>query len=221
MATKLDNVKKYIQHLSNSHDCTYDFTHKINGHALDDLAGYIGNKDIIHNVENVGGEGEGEYYHMVFKINHPVYGEVFLKVVGRYDSWNGVEWCDDCDYLCQHMEVKVMKYVDIQDSDIHEELSYEEDKKYLDFNSEVIRNWFKSILLDGVATIEFEKVDGTTRRMVCTLDKSKLPDKENNYENEIQESATETETAFRVYDLEKNAWRSIRWGYITSFNIEV
>lgn len=39
-----------------------------------------------------GGEGEGEYYHIIMKIEHPVDGVAYLKYNGQYDSWNGVEW---------------------------------------------------------------------------------------------------------------------------------
>lgn len=38
-------------------------------------------------VEEVGGEGEGEHYHIVVSV-----GDKFFMRQGSYDSWEGVEW---------------------------------------------------------------------------------------------------------------------------------
>jgi len=65
--------------------------------------------------------------------------------------------------------------------------------------------WLKSMLKVGPATVTFTKKDGTERVMECTLEESKLP------KVELKEDATprkESTTSMRVFDLEKNEWRS-------------
>lgn len=42
--------------------------------------------------EHEGGEGLGEHYHIVFKIDHPEHGVGYIMYVGQYDSWNGTDW---------------------------------------------------------------------------------------------------------------------------------
>lgn len=65
--------------------------------------------------------------------------------------------------------------------------------------------WLKGMLHVGPATVTFTKADGTERVMNCTLEEAKLP------KVELKENAKprkESTTSMRVFDLEKNEWRS-------------
>jgi len=65
----------------------------------------------------------------------------------------------------------------------------------------------KEILHESVVQIDFIKKDGSERVMKCTRDFTKIPvefhPKEDN-EKKLNESL------LKVWDLEKNAWRSVR-----------
>lgn len=70
--------------------------------------------------------------------------------------------------------------------------------------------------------VEFEKSDGTIRKMDCTLNldlipKFSIPDwSDQDRTKEILDS-----DALKVYDLEKKAWRSFRWDSIKSVTFTV
>lgn len=81
----------------------------------------------------------------------------------------------------------------------------------------MLHTWLKSMLAVSEATITFTKIDGSERVMKCTLEPDKLP------KSEIKEDATprpfSTSTkALRVFDLEKNEWRSFTIKNIKSVN---
>jgi len=69
--------------------------------------------------------------------------------------------------------------------------------------------------------IEFTKVDGSTRKMHCTLMADKLP------ERVIVEGAEEkpkrkvNPEIIRVWDLEKEAWRSFKVHSVTAFQFSI
>lgn len=62
-----------------------------------------------------------------------------------------------------------------------------------------------SDLKSGVATVTFTKINGDVRVMRCTLKEDMLPVVEH-----TQESRKFSDEATRVYDLDKQAWRSFR-----------
>ncbi len=79
------------------------------------------------------------------------------------------------------------------------------------FNSELtdeqwqeFRKWLISHMKMGPMSVTFTKKDGTERVMNCTLQAELLPPQE------IKESATKKENTdtIRVFDLEKQEWRS-------------
>lgn len=49
----------------------------------------------VHVVENVGGEGQGDHQHMVFKVLDFAGGARFFKKTGYYSSFDGGEWDGD------------------------------------------------------------------------------------------------------------------------------
>jgi hypothetical protein len=78
--------------------------------------------------------------------------------------------------------------------------------------------WLKSMLHIGPATVTFTKADGTDRVMKCTLEEDKLP------KVVIKEDAKprkESTTSMRVFDLEKNEWRSFTIKKVKQVNISI
>jgi hypothetical protein len=70
-----------------------------------------------------------------------------------------------------------------------------------------LHKWLRDVLSALEATITFTKVDGTERVMKCTLDANKIPKVEVT-ENKKPRKVSESTKALRVFDLEKNEWRS-------------
>ena len=69
------------------------------------------------------------------------------------------------------------------------------------------KEWLKSMLRSEIITVTFEKLDGTTREMRCTLIESKIPD-----ESKPKNSGkSQSDDAIAVFDLEKQGWRSFRF----------
>ena len=86
------------------------------------------------------------------------------------------------------------------------------------------KNHFKSLLSEGIVSVTFTKVDGTTRVMKATLDKKLLPV----FESKRDANGDEAKVTFKkspdvvaVYDVENDGWRSIRWNSIQAFNLHV
>ena len=78
--------------------------------------------------------------------------------------------------------------------------------------------WLTGMLHCGPATVTFTKADGTDRVMKCTLEEDKLP------KVVIKEGATprkESTTSMRVFDLEKNEWRSFTIKKVKQVNISI
>lgn len=91
----------------------------------------------------------------------------------------------------------------------------------LEFNTDVEKNWLINNLKNEKVNITFQKVDGTIREMLCTLNPELLPKIEpvvltEGKETEQVKPRKESTTAFRVYDLEKSDWRSVCWSSIIS-----
>ncbi len=78
--------------------------------------------------------------------------------------------------------------------------------------------WLTGMLHCGPATVTFTKADGTDRIMKCTLEEDKLP------KVVVKEGATprkESTTSMRVFDLEKNEWRSFTIKKVKQVNISI
>jgi hypothetical protein len=71
-------------------------------------------------------------------------------------------------------------------------------------------------LREGICRVTFTKKDGTERQMLCTLDMSGIPEE---HQPKTDGNATaKNNEAVRVYDLEKEAWRSFRLDSVTVFD---
>ena len=78
--------------------------------------------------------------------------------------------------------------------------------------------WLKGMLHVGPATVTFTKKDGSERVMKCTLVPDQLP------KVEIKEDAKprkESTTSMRVFDLEKNEWRSFTIKKVKQVNFTI
>jgi hypothetical protein len=71
----------------------------------------------------------------------------------------------------------------------------------------MLHEWLNNMLKVTEATITFTKVDGTERVMKCTLEAAKLPPVVIKEDAKPRKETTSTK-ALRVFDIEKNEWRS-------------
>jgi len=76
----------------------------------------------------------------------------------------------------------------------------------------------KSFLRANVVDLKFTKVDGTERVMKCTLVPNLLPEIEI---NENKKTRKENLDIIKVYDLEKNGWRSFRFENLIDFTFNL
>ena len=96
----------------------------------------------------------------------------------------------------------------------------------MDTIEKINRAWVRELLNDTESNgviVEFTKKDGTLRQMHCTLDMAKIPVEKHPkpkevIEGEVVEEVIEPkeETAARVFDLEKQEWRSFCWDAVTA-----
>jgi len=86
-----------------------------------------------------------------------------------------------------------------------------------DVEKTVMRDWIKSLLQKGPITVLFTKADGTDREMNCTLDLSRIPPAPapvgpvDGIVKESKQRKKPDEHSLRVFDLDKNEWRSFRF----------
>lgn len=78
---------------------------------------------------------------------------------------------------------------------------------------------FADALSENVYTIEFEKVDGEIRRMICTRMGDKILQAEKESIKKNTRVIDENTTAVPVYDIEISQWRSIRPSSIKKMEI--
>ena len=100
-----------------------------------------------------------------------------------------------------------------------------------DVNKAIIRDWIKSLLQKSTITVTFVKADGTDREMLCTLNWDHIPvDKvpkaapTGSIDGLITESKTRKEPdphSLRVFDLEKQEWRSFRFDRLKKVTAEL
>jgi hypothetical protein len=80
----------------------------------------------------------------------------------------------------------------------------------------IFKNWIKSHLAMGEMKIKFIKKDDTVRDMRCTLGAGYLP------VTEIKEiKSTENTEVLAVWDIDKSAWRAIRYDSIKEIHFDI
>jgi hypothetical protein len=97
-----------------------------------------------------------------------------------------------------------------------------------------IRAWVKGLLITSEITVDFVKADGTQRSMRCTLDSNRIPQKP--APTAIVKSSTANPDGLaesrkprkqpdphsvRVFDTEKNEWRSFRFDRLQKITAEL
>ena len=84
-----------------------------------------------------------------------------------------------------------------------------------------IKNYIKGLLIDEnvpAVCVTFTKKDGSERIIKCTLVESRIPENKRPKEKATSISSDE---AIRVFDLEKQDWRSFRWDSVKSFGFDL
>ena len=90
--------------------------------------------------------------------------------------------------------------------------------KWTDKDWDKFTEWLKGMLAVSEGVVTFTKSDGTERVMKCTLVPDQLP------KVEIKEDAKprkELTTSMRVFDLEKNEWRSFTIKKVKQVNFTI
>ena len=77
------------------------------------------------------------------------------------------------------------------------------------------RKW-NDFLKGAVVRVNFTKVDGTEREMLCTLIEDKIPGQA---KPKTENTKVPSETTVRVYDLESQGWRSFRIDSVTGYHV--
>lgn len=80
--------------------------------------------------------------------------------------------------------------------------------EWTDNDWDKLTEWLNGVLKVTEVTVTFTKKDGTERVMKCTLNPELLPKVEQKAITEDKKPRKESTTSMRVFDLEKNEWRS-------------
>lgn len=97
-----------------------------------------------------------------------------------------------------------------------------------DTEKAVIRDWVRSLLQKDIVTVSFIKADGTVRDMRCTLDWDKIPQDKHPGQPSVDGIVKESkqrkqpdEHSLRVFDTEKQEWRSFRFDRLQKVTAEL
>ena len=94
----------------------------------------------------------------------------------------------------------------------------------------IIREWVKSLLQKSTVTVTFVKADGTDREMLCTLNWDFIPSAAiTTTVTPVDGIVTESKKprkapdphSLRVFDLEKQEWRSFRFDRLKKVTAEL
>ena len=97
-----------------------------------------------------------------------------------------------------------------------------------DTQKTVIRDWVRSLLQKDTIVVSFVKADGTQREMKCTLNWEKIPQDKHpgqpSVDGIVKESRQRKEPdphSLRVFDVEKQEWRSFRFDRLQKVTAEL
>ena len=94
-----------------------------------------------------------------------------------------------------------------------------------DKNKAIIRDWVKSILHTSTVSVTFTKADGTDREMQCTLNGNLITNwpagPVDGIVKEGKQRKQPDEHSLRVFDLEKQEWRSFRFDRLKKVTAEI
>ena len=101
------------------------------------------------------------------------------------------------------------------------EVPYQPTKDWTDSDWNKFTSWLNGMLKVTDMTITFTKKDGTVRVMKCTLMPDSLPVVETKPVAEGKQPRKESTTSIRVFDLEKNEWRSFATTSVTRVEFSI
>jgi len=101
------------------------------------------------------------------------------------------------------------------------EVPYQPTKDWGDKDWNKFTKWLNGMLKVTDMTVTFTKKDGTVRVMKCTLMPNALPVVEVKPLQEGKQPRKESTTSIRVFDLEKNEWRSFNTQSITRVEFSI
>lgn len=88
-----------------------------------------------------------------------------------------------------------------------------------DEDKQSFRTWLSLMLLTQKMSVSFIKADGSTRDMKCTLSPALIPEDKRPEQNLTEsEAAPEFKDYMKVFDLEKDAWRSFKLASVKGFS---
>ena len=89
----------------------------------------------------------------------------------------------------------------------------------IDFTKPDTKAWLKELLHvpTNVVRVTFTKKDGTERTMLCTTSFDKIPEDQ----HPKGEQTSSSDEAQRVFDLEKQEWRSFRWDSVKYIEVDL
>ncbi len=76
------------------------------------------------------------------------------------------------------------------------------------------KTWYAEKLRNNICVVVFEKKDGTERTMICTTKSDQIPQS-----GWTSRTVNVPDTQVRVYDVQKQAWRSFNTDSVISFDI--
>lgn len=80
----------------------------------------------------------------------------------------------------------------------------------------LLREWTTGLLRERTVNITFDKADGTERTMPCTLQEQQLPKT-----TASQQPVKYNPDVCRVFDPERQVWRSFRWDRLKRIEFEL
>jgi hypothetical protein len=86
-----------------------------------------------------------------------------------------------------------------------------------DRNDPEFKQWLLEVIREDGATVTFTKKDGTPRKMNCTLVPTDIPEDKKPKTEGVEYS----DEAVRVFDTDKQDWRSFRWDSLTRVEFKI
>ena len=85
--------------------------------------------------------------------------------------------------------------------------------------STIDKTYLKELLIERPVTVEFQKKDGSMRKMYCTLNSSHIPAE--HVPKGVRKPQTEEANTLSVFDIEVGGWRSFRYDSVESVTFVV
>ena len=90
-------------------------------------------------------------------------------------------------------------------------------KDWTQLDKQALYDWLKAVLKEREVNLEFVKKDGSTRKMIATLQESVIPQ----YEKKTDREKKATIELMSVFDVELQEWRSFKLDSIKTIKFEI